>query len=234
MGRYALSVARLTLARNVGRTTLDHGRVLENAMAFQPVPNCVEIDMIFTMNSITSQNVFYAEMAGGYLLGDLQALATQIDIQWQGTWRSEQPPEVDYVRTEVRGLAVINDLQASANANANPGINPSPVLPGNVTFAVKKESGLTGRSARGRTYWIGIPQNQITAADENQLAAAFIADLVTNVDSIRTAIAAVGTWLPVLVSRFTGGATRPFGVTFPWISTTNVGTRIDTQRRRLS
>lgn len=203
-------------------------------MAFQAVPNTVEIDMIFTMNGVPAQNVFYAEMAGGYLLADLVALATQIDLNWQGNWRSEQPPEVSYIRTEVRGLAVPNDLQALNNVSANPGINASPVMPGNVTFAIKKESGLTGRSARGRTYWIGIPQNTVTAADENQLAAAYTASIVGDVDTVRTSIAAVGTWLPVLVSRFSGGVPRATGITFPWISTTNVGTRIDTQRRRLS
>lgn len=202
-------------------------------MAFQAVPDTVEIDMIFTMNGVAAQNVFYGELIGGYLLADLVALATQIDVNWQGNWRTEQSPEVAYVRTEVRGLAVPNDLIAINNTSANPGTNPSPVMPGNVTFAIKKESGLTGRAARGRTYWVGIPQNTVTAADENQLSAAFITSLVANVDTVRTSIAAVGLWLPVLVSRWLNGVKRGTGVTFPWVSTTNVGTRIDSQRNRL-
>lgn len=202
-------------------------------MAFQAVPDTVEIDMIFTLNGVTVQNVFYAEIPGGYVQADLTALATQIDLQWNGTWRSDQPPEVIYLRTEVRGLAVENDLTASANASSNPGLNASEAMPNNVTFAIKKESGLTGRSARGRTFWIGIPQNQVEVADENQLQAAFVALLVANVDSIRTAILAVPSWNPVLVSRFQGGAKRAQGKTFPWIGSTNVDTRLDTHRLRM-
>lgn len=202
-------------------------------MAFQAVPDTVEIDMIFTLNGQPAQNVFYAELVGGYVLADLVALATQIDVNWQGNWRTEQPLECSYIRTEVRGLAVQNDISTSDNTSANPGSDPSAALPGNVTFAVKKESGLTGRSARGRTYWVGIPQNKLVGSNENTLTAAYITALVFNVDSVRTSINAVAGWLPVLVSRFTGGVARPTGITFPWISSTNVDIVVDTQRGRL-
>lgn len=202
-------------------------------MAFQKVVDTVEIDMIFTLNGQAAQNVFYAELIGGYILSDLVALAAQIDLNWQGNWRTEQPLEAVYVRTEVRGLAVENDISTSNNTNANPGSDISPSLPNNVSFAVKKESGLTGRSARGRSFWIGIPSDKTEAADENQLTAAYIAALVFNVDSVRTSINAVSLWLPVLVSRFAGGVARSEGKTFPWISTTNVDTRVDTMRGRL-
>jgi hypothetical protein len=202
-------------------------------MAFQPVEDTVEIDMIFTYNGVTAQNVFYAELPSGYNLTDLEDLAAQVDVNWQGNWRTEQPSEVQYLRTEVRGLAVINDLFVSDDTSSNAGTHIGDALPNNVTFAIKKESGQTGRSARGRTYWIGIPADEITEEDENQLEDAFIALIVANVDSVRTSIAAVQGWNPVLVSRFTGGAQRAEGKTFPWLATSNVGTRIDTQRRRL-
>lgn len=202
-------------------------------MAFQPVIDTVEIDMIFTLNGVPAQNVFYAELVGGYVLADLVALATQIDINWQGNWRTEQPAEVTYLRTEVRGLALQNDIATSNNTSTNPGTHISAALPNNVTFAIKKESGFTGRSARGRSYWIGIPQDQILLADENRLSAGFIALLVANVDTVRTSIIAVAPWVPVLVSRFTAGAPRVTGLTFPWVTTTNVDNRVDTQRGRL-
>ncbi len=137
-------------------------------MAFQPVVDTVEIDIIFTMNGIAAQNVFYAELVGGYVMADLVARATQIDLYWQGNWRTEQPLEVTYVRTEVRGLALQNDIATRDNTSSNPGSDPSATQTNNVTFAIKKESGLTGRSARGRTYWIGIPQNKILGADETR------------------------------------------------------------------
>lgn len=202
-------------------------------MAFQPVVDTVEIDMIFTLNGVTAQNVFYAELVGGYVLADLVALATQIDVNWQGNWRADQPAEVTYVRTEIRGLALPNDITASNNTSTNPGTHVSAALPNQVTFAIKKESGLTGRSARGRTYWIGIPQNQINPADENLITGSYQTAIVNNVDTVRTSIIAVPLWVPVLLSRFSEGVQRPFGETFPWVSTTSVDNRVDTQRGRL-
>lgn len=203
-------------------------------MAFQAVPDTVEISLIFTQNGVAVQNVFYAEREGGYELADLTALADAIDAQWQGTWRDQQPDEVDYLRTEVRGLAEEHDLLAVNDDSANSGTHVGDAMPNNVTFSVKKISGLTGRSARGRTYWIGVPRTELTAADENVIEAAYVAEMITSVDSIRSAIGGVGTWNPVLVSRFTGGAARSVGITFPWIGTVSVNNRVDTQRGRLS
>lgn len=202
-------------------------------MAFQPVVDTVEIDIIYTLNAEPVQNVLYAELPGGYILADLVALAAQIDTQVNGTWKPQQPPEAVYVRTEVRGLALQNDLTASNNTNAGPGLIGAATLPNNVTFSIKKESGLTGRSARGRLYWIGVPFNQIQATNENLLNAAYVTAIVAAVDSQRVGILAVGAWLPVLVSRFSEGIPRVTGRTFGWVSTTNVDDRIDTQRGRL-
>lgn len=202
-------------------------------MAFQSVPDTAEIDMIFTLNGVAAQNVFYAERAGGYVKADLDALAAQIDLQWDGTWKALQNGEVSYLRTEVRGLDVENDLVVTDNTSAGVGIKVGAALPNNVTFAVKKESGLSGRSARGRCFWIGVPTAELESTDENQIKAAYITSMVAAVDDIREGIVALTGWTPVLVSRFQGGAKRTTGKTFPWISSTNVDTRVDTQRGRL-
>lgn len=202
-------------------------------MAFQPVVDTCEIDIIYTLNGVPAQNVLYAELPGGYVLGDLVALANQVDAQVHGTWKNQQSPEAVYVRTEVRGLAVENDLFTSDNSNAGAGLHAGAALPNNVTIALKKESGLTGRSARGRTYWIGVPQTQLVASDENTLNAAYVAAVVAALDSQRTGIVALASWLPVLVSRFSGGVPRTTGKTFSWVSTTNVDVIVDTQRGRM-
>lgn len=202
-------------------------------MAFQPVPNTVEIDVIYSYNAVIAQNTFYAELAGGYVLADLQDLADAIDFQVATTWLAEQPAEAIYLRTEVRGLAEENDITADQDVSTGPGTHVGTALPGNVTFSIKKTSGLTGRSARGRTYWIGIPNGELNPLNENLVEAVWAAAVVDNVGLIRTAIAAVGLWLPVLVSRFSGGAQRTEGVTFPWTGEVNVDLRIDTLRNRL-
>lgn len=212
---------------------VEHLTILEDAMAFQAVPETVEIDLIFTQSGEIAQNVFYAKLIGGYTLTDLEDLAARIDLQWDGTWKARQTGETIYLRTEVRGLAVENDLFAENNDSTGPGTHVGIEMSNNVTFAVRKLSGLTGRSARGRTYWIGLPVSELLANDKNQLEPVYTALVVAAVDDIREAINGEGDWLPVLVSRFSGGVKREFGVTFPWNSSSNVDNRVDTQRRRL-
>lgn len=202
-------------------------------MAFQPVPDVASIEIIYTQNGEPMQNSFYAHLAGGYIQVDLQLLATAIDVQVQGTWKTQQAADAVYVRTEVRGLAVINDRIATDNSNAGPGTHAGGSLPNNCTLVVKKSSGQTGRSARGRTYWIGCARTQLTLANDNVFEAVYVQDVVAAVDSIRAAIGGAGLWSPALVSRYTAGAQRPFGITFPWVSCSAVDNNVDTQRGRL-
>lgn len=203
-------------------------------MAFQSVPKTVEIDVIYTLNGVIVQNVFYAEFPAGYALLDLQQLAGQIDAQVAAAWLPDQPIEAVYLRTEVRGLEFVNDFLAIDGTSTGPGTAVSEALPGNVTFAVKKSSALTGRSARGRSYWIGIPRAFLKSGNENEVTTGYAAIVVANIDLIRTSINGLPGWFAVLVSRFADKVERPFGVTFSWISSINTDERVDTQRNRLS
>lgn len=202
-------------------------------MVFQPAVDVAEIGVIYTYNGVGVQNVFYGHAPGGYVLLDLQQLAGAVDGAVGGGWLAQQPSEAVYLRTEVRGLTVENDLAATDLTLAGPGTDTNPPLPNNVTFAIKKLSGLTGRSARGRSYWIGIPTNSTIPTDENQLATAYVASIVANIDLVRTSIQALPNWDAVLLSRFTGGVKRASGKTFPWIGSVAVNERIDTQRDRM-
>ncbi len=202
-------------------------------MAFQSVPDTAQINMVYTLNGEPCQNSLYGHMAGGYILADLIALATQIDVQINSSFLPFQPVEAEYLRTEVRGLASENDLVTSVNTNAGPGRAVSASLPNQVTYSIKKESGLTGRSARGRLYWIGIPRGVLDPLNENLITAIRSGEFVQGVDDMRVGINAVGTWAAALVSRFTDGAKRPTGQFFPWVSTTAVDLVLDTQRERL-
>ncbi len=202
-------------------------------MAFQSVPETAEVNHIFTLNGKIVQNTHYGRFAGGYGQSDLQALADAVDNVFLTTFVTELPPEGIYLRTEVRGLEFENDLTAQASAGNGPGTHTGAALPNNVSFAIKKLSNRTGRSARGRIYWIGLPTNETNPANENLLEAVYVGQIVSDIDFIRTTIDAVAGWAAVLVSRFQGGFQRPFGVTFDWITTSNTDLILDTRRGRL-
>lgn len=202
-------------------------------MAFQKVDNTVEIDVIYTLNGVTVQNVFYARFGGEYDQANLQSMADSVGGQVGATWLPLQPSEAVFVRTEVRGLEFENDLMATSVVGAGAGGDIIEAYPNNVTFSVKKLSSLTGRSARGRCYWIGIPQDKTSSPTENDLLPSYADAVVAAVDQIRVDINTQFNFDAVLVSRFSGGVKRVEGVTFGWIGCVAVDNRVDTQRTRL-
>jgi len=200
-------------------------------MGFQKVVNTAEIVIEFLLNTKTVKNVLYAELLGGYNLADLTILADVVDANVAAAWLNDMTVDIDYVQTIVRGLEFENDQEVTVNTGAGPGTNLAGALPGNVTIAIKKTSGKTGRSARGRLYWNGVPSTFLSA-NENQMIQANLDDIVANLGSMRASIN--GTiWTSVLVSRFTAGAERPQGITFPWLGESAVNRNMDSQRRRL-
>lgn len=202
-------------------------------MAFQAVPNTVEIDVIYTLNLETVQNTFYAEFTGTYAQTDLDSLAAFVATKIGTDWLPHQPVEAVFVRVEVRGLSAEEDFFAASVLGAGAGEELAEALPNNVTLSIKKSSAFTGRSARGRCYWIGIPSDKTSAPDENHITDTYRDEIVDAVDQIRTTINAQANWQAVLVSRFTGGAQRAEGKTFDWIGSVVVDKRVDTQRNRL-
>ncbi len=160
-------------------------------MAFQSVPSTAEIVIQYRQNSQDLLNVLYGFKPGGYDLTTLGQLANSIDNAVGASWLPEQTLDTSYISTTVRGLEFENDQEVVDSANAGPGIELSPGLPGNVTLAVKKGSGLTGRSARGRLYWIGMRRDQLSS-DENILLAVEATAIVAAVEAMRVATAVLG------------------------------------------
>jgi hypothetical protein len=205
-------------------------------MAFQSVPNTVEIRIIQTLGAQPIMTTFHADRGVLYSQAEIDTLAAQIDIttapQFQALWTVHH----QYVRTDVIGLHAINDITATANSNAGPGVVNERPLPNQVCFVLSKRTGLTGRSARGRTFWPGIPPS---AMEQTLGADQFVKVVNANayrgvVDGVRSFINGLGIWTAVIVSRYSGGSKRAAGVTFPWTTTTYTDRTPDTLRKRLS
>lgn len=201
-------------------------------MAFQAVPDVAEVTLIFTQNLETITNTFHAEKVGGYVQADIDQLAQKVDNSLPAGLLIEMSQDCVYERTEVRGLAVENDLFGVDGTNSGPGAKLVEGLPNNVTLSLKKISGFTGRSARGRWYCVGIPEDML-ASNENVYDPVRVDGFLAGVEVTRASVATAG-WVSVIVSRYTGGAERPSGVTFPWVGTVAVNNNVDTQRRRLT
>lgn len=200
-------------------------------MAFQSVPNTAQVFISGTQNGEVIGMTFYAFRGSGYNITDLQNLADDMD-DWMGT---ELLPLLsqDYVydKTVVRGLENEEDLTAEADTNAGAGSVAGDGLSNNVTFAVKRLSGFTGRSARGRVYVTGLAATDLQA-NENRVNSTFIVNLLQALADIITYIIANG-WVDVIVSRYANGSKRTEGVVYSITDWANTDERVDTQRRRL-
>nr|CRY95242.1 hypothetical protein [uncultured prokaryote] len=202
-------------------------------MAFQSVPNCAEAVIRGVVNTIPVVNVLnFTKVGGSYNQTDIDALAAVIDAWFADSIMGHTSNQVQYVETVVRGLENLNDYEAQNNDETTFGAVTAAPMPGQVTWVVKHLSGLTGRSARGRTYIWGIPVTSLQA-DENLISLAAAEDFVEGFDELPPLVAAAG-WAHVIVSRFTGNAPRPTGIFFPVVSYAYTDLRLDTQRRRLS
>lgn len=200
-------------------------------MAFQRVPETVEAAINFSQQSVPMQNTFHARMIGGYAQQDLEDLADALDEVVDTYWLPLWSTQLTYSGVTVRGLDSIVDLEASNGDSAGTGGISGTPIPNQNAFCVKKLSGFTGRSARGRVYIGGL----ITAnldANENFFGGAAAANWVAAVDAVKDAMDGLG-WIPVIVSRFSDGAKREEAVTFEWVTTAYGSLRIDSRRDRM-
>lgn len=200
-------------------------------MAFQPVPDTVEIAVTALQGQQPMQNTYHAEKDGGYSQADLDSLAAAMDFEVDASFIPLWSNNCTYQGVIVRGLASVVDLIATDGSSAGAGDVSSVPMPNSVALAVKKLSAFTGRSARGRVYMYGMPSN-VKADDENFITTAGGNAFKDAVEAIQVAIDAEG-WQAVIVSRFTLGAPRETGVTFDWIDSQLEDFRFDSRRDRM-
>ena len=201
-------------------------------MAFQRVPDTAAVTLVFEQNNENLVNTVHAQKLGGYTAAEISSLANSVDNSVATNLRPEMVVDSVYLRTEVRGLDLENDFLAIDGTNGGTGAIAGPGLPNNVTLSIKRASAVTGRSARGRVYFVGMPSAQLTG-NENQWDSVAVQNKQIAWEALRITIVNAG-WTPVIVSRFANGLQRVEGVVFAWISTLAVNDNVDSQRGRLA
>lgn len=197
-------------------------------MPFVPVPNVVQVNLIWSWLSQECQNVWYYEYAAEPTTEEMQALATElaplINTNLLGVFSdtcslttirvrnltSEFAPGLD----SVVGLPVVGDVAGNS-------------MPTEVAACVSHLTALRGRSFRGRSYLPGLSETYVNG---NTLDSGYRTQVVTGMGIIMAAIADGGPDM-VVVSRIEDGAPRVTGVTTP-ITSFRCDAVPDSQRRR--
>lgn len=203
-------------------------------MAFIPVANGVELVFNFDSDDLaTAKLVFGVQLTLPAALDTLFAIistaATSIGMASTKPWSTHW----------VLHSMTANALDSATAPTVTAGDSPMPIAgsgsgacaPDNCCVVATMQSGLRGRSYRGRNYWPGIPSAEL--ATDSALLAASVAQWETFIDdSLITPMAAAEFPLCV-ISRHHDGAPRSEGIMTNIIGC-RVETKLGTQRRRLT
>lgn len=200
-------------------------------MAFIPVENTAQVRMQFLYAGQRCENVYHVENTGAWDVASLQDLGDAFIDWWDTELKAFMPATGSLEQVVLRDLTTEAGIAVERTTGLPlVGTNGSPQLPNNVTVAVKWSTGLAGRSFRGRTYHIGMPENSTV---DNTVSSGPLADLLAAYDALIGVPPAVNPdYSLVVVSLFHANAPRVAGVTTP-ILDSSIDPTIDSQRRRL-
>jgi len=200
-------------------------------MAFVPAPNCAEAIINWDTPGGRNLNVCNFKFAGSYIQDDIDALAAAVDSAVGTDMLPLTSGDSAYVGTHVRGLAATVDLEALNVDSIGAGTAMGGGLPTNASHCISLRTGLTGRSARGRFYTVGMATSAQASADAVSVtySNAYI-DALENM----SAAAALEGWTFVVLSRQNNGIVLTTAVARPITTMLAVDLNIDSQRRRLA
>lgn len=196
-----------------------------------PIPNGIRVCLNYTNAGELACNVFHVEGPSDPTLADLTTIAEEFVAWWNANMKpltsaatSLQSVEVTDVTADGQeGIEYTTGLPLAGTAS---GAN----LPNNVTVATKLTSGLTGRSRRGRSYFVGLTDNALNTGSQT-LTTTFQAALTGAFQELIEQLVVAGFQLAV-ASLWSNGVPRTTGLLTPIINA-EVNPTVDSQRRRL-
>lgn len=199
-------------------------------MAFISAENTVQVEMRYIQDLQEVENVLYFRNDNGVTTANLIALLDYLFDWYDDFIRPLQATTV--LLREIYGFDLTTQTGTSYTRVSSPpvaGGDAGPALPNNVTIAIWFRGIPRGRSYRGRNYFIGLTEGDVTNNTISSLKSTPIQDAYTN---LRDGVDVTGyQW--VVVSRYSGNLPRPNAVVTPVASLGFANFTVDSQRRRL-
>ena len=198
---------------------------------FIPAEGVARLELIYTCFGQVFENVVYLQIDDPWTSTDLTDLNSNAVVSWDARFGPIVSASVTLSKVRSTDQSTFPAPQVESPSTAD-GELVAGALPGNVTVATKFSGGLTGRSTRGRAYFVGLTAAQVVdnhlaagvADDINQAWSDFFNDLHATVH---------GTPIHVVVSYVEDGAWRTTALVTPVIGYTTEN-NTDSQRRRLT
>jgi hypothetical protein len=201
---------------------------MESKMAFQPIPNCVQVTLNATVTDVPVVNRWYVDVGHEVVPADFDAVFTVFNDWLSGSLSAIQTTSIKYDTIVVKDVDHEFGAEQIYTPSVAQGQRGVVNAPNSTAVVVSLRTALSGKAYRGRTYVGGIANADIT--DPTHLAAISAASMATVfqdlIDALNTA-----TLTLVVVSKFLNGVKRATAVVTE-IITLIVNTRLDNQRRR--
>ena len=198
--------------------------------AFIPAANTARVNMKYTSNAQKVENVFYFHKSGPWSSTDLTALAAAVSARWTSIIKPTQNNGITLDTIDVTDMSVEGGTGVTTTVGATGGNSGGALAPNNVTLVTKFATGLTGRSHRGRVYFIGLGKDMISG---NQAASGIASGLTTAWQSFFTGVATDTTSQHAVVSYCHNKVWRTSAEVTPVTGYSTEG-NLDSQRRRLT
>lgn len=198
-------------------------------MAFQAVPNGVEVVFNATQNGVPIVNVYHVKTPGAVNDTVLLEISEVFFDWWQASVQAAQHNSYVLNTIVAKDLTVANGHEVTTILTTdNTGGAGDEAAAANAALVMSWRTANTGRSFRGRTYVGGLPNAVLSDAQHMGTgeAAAWATRAADLIDALETA----GYVLAVL-SRVAAGVQRVAGLLTQIISVV-VDTKLDSQRRR--
>lgn len=202
-------------------------------MAFIPAAATVEVFMEHQVNGKSGVGwvLHYRSASTEWDLLAMNDLALQLRNWWNTEIENLVHPATRLERIRLRNISSANGAVLDYTTGLPiTGSGSAAGTPNNVSFSLKKNTGLAGKSFRGRVYLLGLTE---AAVNGNFLDAA-VANLF--VDAFNEALILVGaedTYAMALVSKYSNNAPRASALVNNVSSFSYSDLRIDTRRDRL-
>lgn len=209
------------------------------AHPFIPVANTALVEMVYTFGGQIIENTFHVQKGTPFTALQLQGLTTVFDT-WDSTganaFKGFRPIGCILQAIKTRALDTAASpvyiytlpLPRAGGQNALP-------MPGNVSFCVTLQTGLAGRSQRGRFYMPGLVTSTVGNTPlNNTVSTSYANGIVASANSLIAAVAAIGAGYALVVTSYrTGGAWRANGVNSVILNAAYADLFVDSMRRRL-
>jgi len=207
---------------------------------FVPVANVAEVVIKGLLAGQQINNIVHLKNSAGWDAGTLFSAVGDLIIAWRDNIRPLLSSDFLFTGAHAKDLTTSMGIEVDVPwIGAAGGAIGNAAADGNVALCIGHKTGFAGRSARGRTFIAGLPENSTT---DDAITDAFKASWQTAMDNIVAAMATRGTPWGV-VSKYSGYTQTPpkyKKVPTPRVAgifngiTTNVFDKVvDSQRRRL-